>query len=760
MADVFVSYARADLDRIAPLIELIERQGWSVFWDRRLVPGDQWREHLLDELQACTACVVVWSTASVASEWVVEETALAKARKILVPAKLDAVEIPLGFRSVQAADVSDWTPGDVSHEQANSIISRLRVLIEQVEPAPPISTILSRAGYAFDFRSIQAASDQVSPRELAGRYDYSYPSDSDASKSVPVDADGAVWVDFVADMGGKFEPGFTLAHLIGMEGLELDGSGRLPRAGILITSDGLELADTDRFDYEWAMRRKFGSSGESDTASHKLFAIPGPYRNPLDGEIAGHWRKVAREFLRIPVGQSVLAGFDALFCAARQAQAEIIGPWHCPQHRSYWAIRLPHNWLLWGLDAPLGSPIDDAQLNYFERVADRTSPADTVILYLPAPPWLADPQIKNVGGTLWKIISVAQKNGARVGALIAGGAHYYSRYFSEGLNWHCITSGGASGALQPVHHLRNKLNVTWEGASQALKLRVRGDGDKQGRRPACWPSKTTGFVRSLATLAFPVTNFAVAVRLGVLYWVMLWLFATTRLGLGPWENWSVGDILRHPEFEWSQLFFVATQAAATNISLGIALLLFWVVLFGYADPVLGRARAGVATLHWLAHLAMMVLAYLVISWSSIAFVSWFWPRALPVLRNLDIDATATVAEIFRTIVIFPIGMVFIGGLAAAFIWGVYLFLTGSLLRAHTAEGFEALKIYDYKTFLRMRVAEEQAAIYPIGVKRVLRSNEWHETAALPDGMVRIEPTRAVKPRLLEGPIIIRKVAGN
>lgn len=38
MADVFVSYARSDKARVAPLVAAIEAQGWSVWWDPDLDP--------------------------------------------------------------------------------------------------------------------------------------------------------------------------------------------------------------------------------------------------------------------------------------------------------------------------------------------------------------------------------------------------------------------------------------------------------------------------------------------------------------------------------------------------------------------------------------------------------------------------------------------------------------------------------------------------------------------------------------------------
>lgn len=39
MADVFLSYAREDLDIARQIAGALEREGWSVFWDRRTPPG-------------------------------------------------------------------------------------------------------------------------------------------------------------------------------------------------------------------------------------------------------------------------------------------------------------------------------------------------------------------------------------------------------------------------------------------------------------------------------------------------------------------------------------------------------------------------------------------------------------------------------------------------------------------------------------------------------------------------------------------------
>jgi hypothetical protein len=58
MAEIFVSYAREDRARTKPLVEVLEREGFEVFWDRELVPGPSFRQVLADRL-AEARCVVV-----------------------------------------------------------------------------------------------------------------------------------------------------------------------------------------------------------------------------------------------------------------------------------------------------------------------------------------------------------------------------------------------------------------------------------------------------------------------------------------------------------------------------------------------------------------------------------------------------------------------------------------------------------------------------------------------------------------------------
>ena len=114
MADIFMSYAREDQARIRDLVSALEGQGWSVFWDRRIPAGKTWQSYIGQALGDAKCMIVAWSRDSIISDWVIEEANEAKKRGLLMPVLLDPVEPPLGFRGIQAADLTGWKPGSSS----------------------------------------------------------------------------------------------------------------------------------------------------------------------------------------------------------------------------------------------------------------------------------------------------------------------------------------------------------------------------------------------------------------------------------------------------------------------------------------------------------------------------------------------------------------------------------------------------------------------------------------------------------------------
>jgi hypothetical protein len=108
VADVFLSYAREDRERARTVACALETQGWSVWWDRKIVAGESFDRTIEEQLKSARAVVVLWSIHSIYSEWVRNEAADASEREVLVPALIDDVKQPLEFRRRHAANLTAW----------------------------------------------------------------------------------------------------------------------------------------------------------------------------------------------------------------------------------------------------------------------------------------------------------------------------------------------------------------------------------------------------------------------------------------------------------------------------------------------------------------------------------------------------------------------------------------------------------------------------------------------------------------------------
>jgi hypothetical protein len=131
-ADVFLSYAEEDRARAGAVSNALEALGWSVWWDREIAPGSTWRETIERAIEGTRCMVVLWSESALASRWVHEEAEEGLARARLVPVLIEQVRPPMGFRSVQACDLSDWE-GDPA---AAEFVALTRAISNLVGPPP------------------------------------------------------------------------------------------------------------------------------------------------------------------------------------------------------------------------------------------------------------------------------------------------------------------------------------------------------------------------------------------------------------------------------------------------------------------------------------------------------------------------------------------------------------------------------------------------------------------------------------------------
>jgi len=128
MADVFVSYARADKARVAPLVAAIEAKGWSVWWDPAIVPGREFDDEIEAEINAAKAVLVVWTPTSVSSRWVRGEARDAADRNVLVPVRFDNAHLPMDVRAIHTTDLDGWGE-NAAGAKAQEFLNALGMLI-------------------------------------------------------------------------------------------------------------------------------------------------------------------------------------------------------------------------------------------------------------------------------------------------------------------------------------------------------------------------------------------------------------------------------------------------------------------------------------------------------------------------------------------------------------------------------------------------------------------------------------------------------
>ena len=139
MPDVFISYKREDQEdrgRVTPIARGLEAAGYEVFYDVQVPPGSSWESFLKDKIEAAGCVIVLWSRASVESDWVKEEAELAKNAGKLVPAFVDHVPAPFGFGRVEGAELFDWD-GSPEHEEWRRLVAAVAAKLERPVPPPP-----------------------------------------------------------------------------------------------------------------------------------------------------------------------------------------------------------------------------------------------------------------------------------------------------------------------------------------------------------------------------------------------------------------------------------------------------------------------------------------------------------------------------------------------------------------------------------------------------------------------------------------------
>jgi hypothetical protein len=501
-----------------------------------------------------------------------------------------------------------------------------------------------------------------------------------------------LWLDYVADTGDGFHATYAVAYSLGRESLTVAGADRpLPRAQVLVLGGDQVYPTPSPGNYDDRFRGPFTAAlpevppGQS---APTIYALPGNH----------DWYDGLTAFLRV-------------FATGRES----IGAWRTRQRRSYFAVKLPHGWWLFGIDAQENAYIDEPQLEYFHRIINESlRDGDRIILCTPEPAWVQgryDPDVYRVTDSFLRTVIdpagqeawlqhayrgrfVPAPKRITVPLMISGDWHHYARYerIDAGASGerdddrrHLVTCGGGGAYLLGTQYLPRTITTPPPDTRPPKSETVR-----QYTRKVRYPSLARSFWLGLgAPIRLPWRNPGFIAMLGVVQ-ALLW-HAWSRAGGSP--NVAVVTLLA--------LVLAGTTFLAAGLGAPHRERL-WVTLFG------------------LLHAAAQVLGVRAI---MVPLVERAWQPTLPrptAALTYDLERIWEYGRYYLEWLGWYVAYGLVAGLVSAVVVGLYL-VVASLFRRNINELFSAQRIEGYKSFVRLHIGPTgELTAYVIGIPRVRR----------------------------------------
>jgi len=197
MSEIFISYASEDRPRAKIIAEALEHQGYSVWWDVVIPPGKTFDEVIKEELDSTKCIIVLWSWKSILSDWVKEESSEGVKRKILIPVLIDDVEIPLGFKRIQAARLIDWS-GTLPNPEFDILLKSVTELVGQKQSFK----VQERKIIPLKDEEIKKEEDQM---KIFGTIRNSKNQDPVQEASIKLSIEGTQIADITSNKQGEYE---------------------------------------------------------------------------------------------------------------------------------------------------------------------------------------------------------------------------------------------------------------------------------------------------------------------------------------------------------------------------------------------------------------------------------------------------------------------------------------------------------------------------------------------------------------------------
>jgi hypothetical protein len=110
MVDVFISYSKVDRALVEQVETTLNAAGFTTWWDRGLITGDDFGPAIDRQLADARAVVCLWTASSIKSQWVRAEAVKANTAGKLIPLKAAAVsydDLPPPFNVLDTGNIED-----------------------------------------------------------------------------------------------------------------------------------------------------------------------------------------------------------------------------------------------------------------------------------------------------------------------------------------------------------------------------------------------------------------------------------------------------------------------------------------------------------------------------------------------------------------------------------------------------------------------------------------------------------------------------
>lgn len=133
---IFLSHAGKDKERVRALVDALEGEGLTVWWDDQLRAGTPYAAEIDRQLAAAACIVVCWTRNAVDDQriWVRSEADPTRNTVPVVPVLLDDVPLPRPHDQLQAAAMSGWS-GDPYDPRFQRLVTDLKTIVHEAVEA-------------------------------------------------------------------------------------------------------------------------------------------------------------------------------------------------------------------------------------------------------------------------------------------------------------------------------------------------------------------------------------------------------------------------------------------------------------------------------------------------------------------------------------------------------------------------------------------------------------------------------------------------